>query len=241
LKQIKGGTVALANSTWATLSPQSGGDFSPFRENRAGLNESIKEYLQSIHYPRYQHLPPLVFMPAHQHTDTIHVAGKSPAPKFFDGVITAGPSVIVSLLADCLGLAFRDEKENVTGLLHISRITIGKGIIESFAKAWPGNAKTTRVAILPGICKRCLSFPVDEFHGKIMPHMPKLTMYFSTVRKNQVYVDLKKLTLHLLWQNGFNQLHTTVSKDCTVCDPNDYYWSHRRHGNPRGAVIIINE
>ncbi|MBT4661928.1 MAG: polyphenol oxidase family protein, partial [Candidatus Marinimicrobia bacterium] len=106
------------------------------------------------------------------------------------------------------------------------------GILLQSAKQIEENGKSLSnfdILIGPSIQKCCFEVS-DDVINKFDPN------FIEEKGTGKYQIDLQKLALHQLVQNGFKREKITTLTECTYCDAEKYH-SYRRNGKKAGRMI----
>jgi polyphenol oxidase len=123
-----------------------------------------------------------------------------------DGMITDQKNIpLCVLVADCLPILFYDKSKKVIGIGHGGRRGLSAGIIKNildiFRRVYKSRLQDIIIAIGPGIERNCY-----EVDGDL--------------------VDIKKLAIGLLINEGIMEKNIEIVDYCTKCNP-DKFFSYR--------------
>ncbi len=165
----------------------------------------------------------LVFMEQiHTGNITIIKNTDTKAVKATDALITNLPNVVLCVMvADCIPLLFKDEKQKVIAAVHAGRngsfLEIAKKVALKMQKEFTCKMENLHVELGPCIKSCCY-----EVGGELTRGYEKYTQ----VREGRFYLDLVSLNKDQLLSVGVREEHISVSCICTCCDTN--YYSYRR-------------
>lgn len=186
------------------------------------------------------------------HSDIIHTVTKADHLGFdhghypvCDALITADPgTVLVAFTADCTPILLHDPITGAVGAVHAgwrgTAANIAGKTVHKMAVEFGCDPKNIRAAIGPNIAQCCFQTDaevpqalLDVFGAQAEPLIRQETGKF--------YPDLKKINALALQNAGVT--HIDISCECTMCQ-SSRFWSHRVHGNGRGAqgaIIVCKE
>ena len=181
------------------------------------------------------------------HSDVIRVVTRQDHLSFdhgdyplCDGLITKDPgTALVAFTADCTPILLQDPVTGAVGAVHAgwrgtaSNIA-GKAVAE-MVRVFGCNPKNIRCAIGPNIAQCC--FQTDaEVPQALLAAFGSAAEPFIRQENDKFYPDLKNINALALKNAGV--VHIDISQDCTMCQPHRF-WSHRVHGDSRGAMGAI--
>lgn len=188
-----------------------------------------------------------VFTKQH-HTDHIRLVTEAdrgqgllrPVPEVCDGLITDRPGVaLVVFGADCAPVLLYDPVRGAAGAVHAGWRGTAQGIaakaVDAMVREFGCVRENIQAAIGPSIGKCCFETDWDVPQAMLDALGPE-AMTAITRRGEKYYVDNKACNALWLQRAGVGGLD--ISPDCTRCQPNRY-WSHRFHGESRGAQAGI--
>lgn len=150
-----------------------------------------------------------------------------------DGVFSSDPNLVCSIqVADCMPVYFVHQLDSVFGLVHAGWRGLVNGILLQSAKQIEekGNSLSNfDILIGPSIQKCCFEVG-DDVINQFDPN------FIEKKWTGKFQIDLQKLALHQLVQNGFKREKITTLTDCTYCDAEKYH-SYRRNGKKAGRMI----
>ncbi len=161
--------------------------------------------------------------------EKVAVVGKKDAGKFIqftDGLITNQKNVFLAItVADCLPIFLFDSKKKVVGILHAGWRGLHKMIISNgiaiMQKSFRCESKDIFVGTGPGI--GVCHFAVNRDVESIFSSYPQAIVK----RKEQIFVDLKKIALRQALELGIRKENIEISTMCTYCE-SEIYFSKRR-------------
>ena len=150
-----------------------------------------------------------------------------------DGVFSSDPNLVCSIqVADCMPVYFVHQLDSVFGLVHAGWRGLVNGILLQSAKQIEEKGKSLSnfdILIGPSIQKCCFEVSddvINQFDSNFIEE--KWTGKYR--------IDLQKLALHQLVQNGFKREKITIQTECTYCEAEKYH-SYRRNGKKAGRMI----
>ncbi|MBT3848672.1 MAG: peptidoglycan editing factor PgeF, partial [Candidatus Marinimicrobia bacterium] len=150
-----------------------------------------------------------------------------------DGVFSSDPNLVCSIqVADCIPVYFVHQLDSVFGLVHAGWRGLVNGILLQSAKQIEENGKSLSnfdILIGPSIQKCCFEVS-DDVINKFDPN------FIEEKGAGKYRIDLQKLALHQLVQNGFKSEKITTLTECTYCEAEKYH-SYRRNGKKAGRMI----
>ena len=150
-----------------------------------------------------------------------------------DGVFSSDPNLVCSIqVADCMPVYFVHQMDSVFGLVHAGWRGLVNGILLQSAKQIEEKGKTLSnfdILIGPSIQKCCFEVSddvINQFDSN----------FIEKKWAGKYRIDLQKLALHQLVQNGFKREKITIQTECTYCEEEKYH-SYRRNGKKSGRMI----
>ena len=242
----------LGEETITGMTFRNAGNFYP-QSNDAAFRLK-DEILKMIGYniPYIQDRTLIMINKSDTKTETIFI--KQPQLKtqliFREAIIHRGMGAIMFFPGGCPGVVFRDDKANISGLLHGGWRIVADGIIENFLKSWQsagGKEIWTKIKILPCICQNCLKFDQQYFLSTLLPTLKPLIPngahmnQFTKLIGSKVGLDLKSLVRCLITSYGYYLNADDILHDCTC--HNSKFWCYRcddKNGKKyRNAVFVI--
>jgi hypothetical protein len=135
-----------------------------------------------------------------------------------------------------------DPVRRVVGACHAgwrgTALGIAARTVEQMVRTYGCHAADLRCAIGPGISQCCF-----ETHADVPEAMQKAlgdgcAPYIHRNAEDRFHVDLKGINRLWLERSGVLPEQIAVSDACTACDETTFY-SHRRTGQPRGALTAV--
>ncbi len=171
----------------------------------------------------------LAIMRAEKHGRKVIYLGNhfNAAQLFCDGVIYSGKGAAVFFPGGCAAIAFRDERADISGMLHGGWKPVAQGIIEIFLRKWwnaGGSYKTTQIKFLPAICGNCLVFDTAYFKKVVSPAINSRSLDEFTKRINAEYISLDLSKFIEASLNGFGY-NAENNASCVCCSGK--YWCYR--------------
>jgi YfiH family protein len=164
---------------------------------------------------------------------------------FCDGLITDVPGVtLVVFTADCTPILLHDRRTGAMGAVHAGWRGTANGIVreavQQMQTAFGTRPEDLSAAIGPNIAQCCFQTDADVPEAMLAVFGQRAQTH---IRREGVkyYVNLKTLNALHLRDAGVQNI--SVCQDCTACQP-DRFWSHRIHGDSRGAqgaMIVCKE
>jgi YfiH family protein len=157
-----------------------------------------------------------------------------------DGIITKQKHIPLAVVtADCLPVLFYDTKKEIIGAAHAGYKGIAKRIIRQMLSKFQelgSKPEDITVSVGPGIGICCYAVGQDriELFQKTFPE------YHGYYRKegNQYFLDLKKLALLQLLQEGIAEKQIEIADICTVDSVSEFH-SYRKEGEQSGRFVSI--
>jgi YfiH family protein len=157
-----------------------------------------------------------------------------------DGLVTNQKNIPLAVLtADCLPIMLYDHKNYVVGISHAGYRGLLNHIVEhtleKFVSNFNSNPEDILVGIGPSIETMCYEVGkevIDEFEN-VFPALKN--MYVK--KDGKFYLDLRKIALQCLMQQGILEEHIEIMDICTKCD--EHFYSYRGGDkNKRFASMI---
>lgn len=152
-----------------------------------------------------------------------------------DGVVTATPGVVLSILtADCQPVLFSDAKAGVIGAAHAGWKGAVDGVLEATLDAMEAlgaNRADTVAVIGPTISQRAYEVG-PEFLDRFLDQDADNGRFFANGNGDRMLFDLPGYGLHRLRSAGVQQAEWT--RHCTYSDP-DRFYSFRRTTHAKEA------
>ena len=184
------------------------------------------------------------------HEDTVRVVSGADAGKGLyakrdytaDAFITHEPNLpLVVFSADCGILLLHDPKTGCIGAVHAGWRGCALGIVMKTVREMERvyGAKPDHLLAAIGPCIGPCCFETDDDVPDAMrtalgadsePYLDRRTLKW--------HVDLAGLNRQWLLNSGVLPEHIDLCGLCTACRP-DWFWSHRKMGNARGAQIAL--
>ncbi|GAB5437465.1 peptidoglycan editing factor PgeF [Falsiruegeria mediterranea] len=164
---------------------------------------------------------------------TLHAASDE-RPKA-DGVVTATPGVVLSILtADCQPVLFSDPQAGVIGAAHAGWKGAMDGVLEATLDAMEnlGANRTDVIAVIgPTISQRAYEVG-PEFLDRFLDADADNGRFFANGDGDRMLFDLPGYGLHRLRAAGVQ--HAEWTRHCTYSDP-DRFYSYRRTTHAKEA------
>lgn len=200
------------------------------------------------------------------HGNYVHVADESVLREAYgagymaeaDGYVTNIKNIPLAVFtADCVPVLLEDMEGGVVAAVHCGwRSTVADIEKETIDKmvCLGGAIDNICIAIGPAICEKC--FQVGE---EVIEAVCKLlgidfkeailhdTFYYNTdvvlfckdkESEGKYYLNLRQVVKQRFMQLGIPDNQIEISKECTMCQPGDY-WSHRYTNGERGSQANI--
>ncbi|SLN28534.1 Laccase domain protein YfiH [Falsiruegeria litorea R37] len=152
-----------------------------------------------------------------------------------DGVVTATPGVVLSILtADCQPVLFSDPNAGVIGAAHAGWKGAVDGVLEATLDAMEAlgaNRANTVAVIGPTISQRAYEVG-PEFLDRFLVSDADNGRFFANGEGDRMLFDLPGYGLHRLRSAGVRQAEWT--RHCTYSDP-DRFYSFRRTTHAKEA------
>lgn len=165
-----------------------------------------------------------------------------PSFKDVDGLITDSPDVtLCTFYADCTPLFFLDPVKKVVALSHsgwkgtvkkISAVTVEKMVNEY-------GCEKENILVAIGPCAGPCCYEVsDEVAMEILRAGDNGDCIRYNNQTKKLHADLWQTNYRILLNAGIPDDNITIARECTVCNPIDYF-SHRRQGAERGSLAAF--
>ncbi len=191
---------------------------------------------------------------SHQtHTDIVRPVGKAEHGAGLytgelepcDALITNEPgTALVVFSADCTPILLHDPITGAVGAVHAgwrgTAAGIGAKAVEAMCCNYGAKRENIRAAIGPNIGPCCFETDYDVPKA-MLEQVGKEAEAWIYQKGEKYYVNLKEMNALWLYRAGVQ--HVEISPVCTACQP-ERFWSHRRHGDGRGAqgaIILCKE
>ncbi|MFV0441706.1 MAG: peptidoglycan editing factor PgeF [Lachnospirales bacterium] len=158
--------------------------------------------------------------------------------KTTDGFVTKEDITLFTFHADCGSVFIYDIEKNVCAMLHSgwrgTVLNITKEAINLLVEKFGSNTKDIIVGIGPSICGNCFEIDLD-----VASKFEELgyNCSFDNV-KDKYFIDTKEVIKKQCIEMGVLEKNIEVSKDCTMCNKEDFY-SHRRDNVNRGGHLAF--
>jgi len=166
----------------------------------------------------------------------VHVCQKEDSGKIIkgvDGLVSNVRGQILSILTgDCLPILLFDPQKEAVGILHGSRKSLLKGIIENGLLEMKSIFKSRAESILVGIgphIRRCHYYLGSEIFEELKNTSFKKYFVF---KDKKFYFDLTKLTIDKLLKAGIKKENIEDCQICTFCNFKEYYSRRKQKENP---------
>lgn len=177
-------------------------------------------------------------MAAYCHGDGVEIATCADRGKGFgrgefppcDGLVTAEKGVtLMTLHADCMPLFLYDPIRRACGMVHSgwkgASLRIGGKAVSLMAEKLECRPRDILVGIGPSICPDC--FEVEEpVRSVFAGAFPQANAVMEGRREGKFQVDLWRVMVWQLLEQGIEPGHITLSGECTRHGP--HYFSYRR-------------
>ncbi len=166
----------------------------------------------------------------------------SPCKREFDAVITAETGLPIGTYhADCVPVFLLDTRLKVCGAAHAgwrgTALKTPAAAISAMVKNFGSRPSDILAAIGPSIGKCCFETDSDV-RDAMMGSFGSAARDFITERGNKYNIDLAGLCALSLSERGISDENITMADECTSCN-SDLYWSHRKTGGVRGAMMAL--
>lgn len=142
-----------------------------------------------------------------------------------DGLVTNKNNIFLYVItADCLPIIFYDPKNRIVGNLHAGYKGLSDGILSQMIirmNRLGCDIPGVKVGIGPGIGVCCYNVPKE----RIELFREKFTDYFKIIN-GTYFLDLKKIAVQELMQQGIKEANIEVSAICTK-ENIDMFYSNR--------------
>ncbi len=151
-----------------------------------------------------------------------------------DGMVTDKPNIpLVIFTADCVPIFFLEKKKKIIGIAHSgwkgSLKNISKQVIKIIVDMG-GDKKSIITALGPAIGKCCYEVKEDFTH--------KFDKKYIDKRNKKYYLDLYKINVDNLINEGILKENIFSSNFCTVCN-NNLCFSYRKEGETGRMASVI--
>ena len=158
-----------------------------------------------------------------------------------DALITAIPGITLMVtVADCVPILLYDPVRRVVAAVHSGWRGTAEGVVtrtvDRMVDVYGCRPEDILAAIGPSIGPEHFETH-EDVPNAMMASLATQALHYIQIKENGKFsVDLKGLNHLRLTQAGLTEDHIAVSTECTACD-SEKYWSHRRCGNDRGAMV----
>ncbi len=161
----------------------------------------------------------------------------------YDAVITACKNLPIGTYhADCVPVFLLDPEKKVCGVAHAgwrgTALKTPKSAVSKMCEVFGCNPQSILAAIGPAISKCCFETHSDVPDAMKEAFGESAASCIEQKKDGKFNVDLIKLNLLSLLEAGIKDENITLSGECTCCT-SDIYWSHRKTGGVRGAMMAI--
>jgi len=156
-----------------------------------------------------------------------------------DGMYTQKKGIVlITKMADCISALFYSPKTHLIAAVHAGWRSLAGNIFTRFLQRIKqenrGNPEDFFVTLSPSIGPCCNEFsrPYDE--------TPSSFHTFVHKEKDRYVVDLWNISHAELLRAGMVRENISLPEFCTKCDPQERFWSYRRHdkGTARNIAFI---
>lgn len=148
---------------------------------------------------------------------------------------------LMVMVADCTPILLYDENKSVIAAVHAGREgafkNIVKNTLDAMTNQFDSQTKNIKVEIGVGICKDCYEVS-DTIYNKAL----ELNLEYAISKKGEKYfLDISKIILNQLLENGILKTNINIHKDCSCCD-NEKYFSYRKEkqcGRFAGVIELV--
>ena len=182
------------------------------------------------------------------HEDTVRIVTKADAGKGLfcprdytaDALITNEPNLpLVVFSADCGIILLHDPDAKCVGAVHAGWRGCAAGIVEKtvveMCRHYGASPASIRAAIGPCIGPCCFETD-DDVPSAMRAALGQEAEAYLERRGRKWHVDLAGLNAQWLRRAGVTRIDSCGL--CTACHP-EWFWSHRKMGNARGAQIAL--
>ena len=159
-----------------------------------------------------------------------------------DALITESAGVALAVFsADCTPILFYDAKTGAVGAAHAgwrgTAANIAGKTVDAMVKNFGTDVCDLHCAIGPNIGQCCFQTDADVPQAMLQAVGDAAKAHIRT-EGNKYYVNLKAINALHLQNAGVASIE--ISTYCTACSA-DLFWSHRVHGDARGAqgAVIV--
>ena len=147
-----------------------------------------------------------------------------------DGLLTNLPGQILAIIsADCVPIFLFDSKKQVVGVLHGSRVSLIKGIVEEAVKKIKDKFNSQATDLWVGIGPH-----LRKCHYELAPSLiPVAFKKYLIQSANKYYFDLTALVFDKLKKLGIPKNQIEDCQVCTFCQFQKYFSNRRQQLNPQ--------
>ncbi len=165
-----------------------------------------------------------------------------PEKREFDAVITAEKGLPIGTYhADCVPVFLLDTRLKVCGVAHAgwrgTALMAPSHAVAAMEKNFGSRPCDILAAIGPAIGKCCFETDSDVPDAMLASFGDSALPYITTYGE-RFNVDLAGLNACALIESGIPDENITMADECTCCN-SDLYWSHRKTGGVRGAMMAL--
>jgi len=159
-----------------------------------------------------------------------HLADSGQTIKKVDGLLTNLPGQILAIIsADCAPIFLFDSKKQIVGVLHGSRASLIKGIIEEAIKKMKSKFNSPVTDLWVGIGPH-----IRKCHYELSPSLiPVAFRKYLIQSANKTYFDLTALIFDKLKKIGIPKNHIEDCQLCTFCQYQKYFSNRQQQLNPQ--------
>lgn len=159
-----------------------------------------------------------------------------------DALITREPALpLVVFSADCGILLLYDPIQKAIGAIHAGWRGCAGGIVEKTVQTmgdmFSSDPRNIIAAVGPCIGRCCFETDADV-PDAMQAALGNDAKPYLEQRGTKFHVDLAGLNRQWLLRSGLQPEHIDVCGLCTACR-SDWFWSHRKLGDARGAQIAM--
>jgi YfiH family protein len=146
---------------------------------------------------------------------------------------------LMVMVADCTPLIFYDKTTNTIAVAHAGRegtfTNIVHNVVEKFKNSFGAKTKDIKVKIGASICSDCYEVSYD-IYKKAQTLNLEDALY---LKNNHYYLDIKKILLKQLQQEGIDLSNINNETNCNSCNTNKYFSYRKEKQTGRFAGIVI--
>ena len=178
------------------------------------------------------------------HSDIVNEINKDNIRQKIEGDALITNTVGVPLLvftADCVPIAFIDEKNKAIGVAHAgwkgTFKEIAQKTLDKMKKSYNTNPNDVTCVIGPSIGPCCYEVSKDLIE-KFNTIITKEDEKFYIIKENKYYLDLWKINTYILKSSGVREDNIINMNLCTSCNCEKFH-SYRKHDKTTKRVGLI--